>query len=486
MRRIVLWTLLLALLAPAAAHAQKSKADLTTEINTLFADNTIGAITPTKLRAVTTDIVNSYVDWLTCAGTGGLVYWASGVPTCLGAGTAGQVLKTNGGTLAPSWADVTATLVAGTGITITGTSPATISLTNQIVAGGPVGSATVTPVITYNAQGQLTAVSSVTIAPPFSAITGSLACSQTPALTGDVTTSAGSCATSIANGSLTYAKIQNVTAARLLGNPTGGAAAPSEISLGATLAFSGSALQTTAHTGDVTSPANSNAMTIAASAVTNSQMANMAAYTLKGNATGSAAAPTDISIPALTQKASPVAADKIMIADSAASNALKYATVSSISAAGSVASLGGLTGAVGLGNGLTTSANNILVSLSTVTNSLGADVAMNNTSNYFDGPSVAQGTSGTWFASGTVSVQDTSTAAQIFCKLWDGTTVIASGSGTTVNTTTTQTIALSGYLASPAANIRISCRDSASTSGQIRFNTSGNSKDSTVSVMRIN
>jgi hypothetical protein len=38
---------------------------------------------------------------------------------------------------------------------------------------------------------------------------------------------------------VTYAKMQNVTAARLLGNPTGGAAAPSEISLGATLTFSG-------------------------------------------------------------------------------------------------------------------------------------------------------------------------------------------------------------------------------------------------------
>lgn len=46
----------------------------------------------------------------------------------------------------------------------------------------------------------------------------------------------------IANANVTYGKIQNVTAARLLGNPTGSAASPSEISLGAGLAFSGSVL----------------------------------------------------------------------------------------------------------------------------------------------------------------------------------------------------------------------------------------------------
>src|SRR5512146_502647 len=43
-----------------------------------------------------------------------------------------------------------------------------------------------------------------------------------------------------------------------------------------------------------------------------------------------------------------------------------------------------------------------------VTNSLSGNVALNNISNFFDGPSVAQGTGGTWFASGTVTLTDTS------------------------------------------------------------------------------
>lgn len=121
--------------------------------------------------------------------------------------------------------------------------------------------------------------------------------------------------------------------------------------------------------------------------------------------------------------------------------------------------------------------------LSVVTNSLGADVALNNTANYFDGPSVAQGSTGTWFASGTVEVLDAS-AATYSCKLWDGTTTISSSAaGAAAGVATV--IALSGYLSSPAGNIRISCKDFTNTTGNIKFNSSGTSKDSTVSAIRV-
>ena len=71
-------------------------------------------------------------------------------------------------------------------------------------------------------------------------------------MTGDVTTTAGALATTIAsnavttakinNAAVTYAKIQNASANTLLGNPTGSGATPSEITLGAGLTFSGTTL----------------------------------------------------------------------------------------------------------------------------------------------------------------------------------------------------------------------------------------------------
>jgi hypothetical protein len=40
-------------------------------------------------------------------------------------------------------------------------------------------------------------------------------------------------------------------------------------------------------------------------------------------------------------------------------------------------------------------------------------------------------------------------------------------------------------MANPAANIRISCKDISSTPGAMKFNASGNSKDSTLTAVRI-
>ncbi len=133
------------------------------------------------------------------------------------------------------------------------------------------------------------------------------------------------------------------------------------------------------------------------------------------------------------------------------------------------------------GNALAGSA----LSAAPITNSLGSDVALNNVSNYFDGPSVAQGATGTWFVSGTVTLQDTAGGGRFQAKLWDGTTVIASAESVSVGASEYMSIALSGYLATPAGNLRISVKDPTSTSGKIIFNVTGNSKDSTITAFRI-
>jgi hypothetical protein len=81
-------------------------------------------------------------------------------------------------------------------------------------------------------------------------------------------------------------------------------------------------------------------------AVSNAELATMAAYTFKGNNTSGAATPTDVDIAALTTKASPAAGDWVIISDQAASGAWKKADVSVLAAAGSVSSVNGQTGAV--------------------------------------------------------------------------------------------------------------------------------------------
>lgn len=124
---------------------------------------------------------------------------------------------------------------------------------------------------------------------------------------------------------------------------------------------------------------------------------------------------------------------------------------------------------------------------SQITAALGANVAMGATGTYYTGPSIAQGTSGTWFVSGNVTVENTVGGDVVNVKLWDGTTVIASTRVQVVSVSGSYygVAALSGYIASPAGNLRISVSPVARTDGAIVFNASGNSKDSVISAFRI-
>jgi hypothetical protein len=67
-----------------------------------------------------------------------------------------------------------------------------------------------------------------------------------------------------------------------------------------------------------------------AQSIFNAALGSVGAYTLKGNNTGAGASPTDFTIPSLPSKTTPVAADILMIADSAAANAFKSITVGSL------------------------------------------------------------------------------------------------------------------------------------------------------------
>ena len=119
-------------------------------------------------------------------------------------------------------------------------------------------------------------------------------------------------------------------------------------------------------------------------------------------------------------------------------------------------------------------------------NSIGADINMPVANTYVDAATVAQGTSGTWFASATATLDDTVNASIYSCKLWDGTTVIASATKTLGAPAYYTSIALSGIITSPAGNIRISCADIFQTTGKIKATTiDGMVNATTISAFRI-
>ena len=132
---------------------------------------------------------------------------------------------------------------------------------------------------------------------------------------------------------------------------------------------------------------------------------------------------------------------------------------------------------------------NAEVNLTNATGSLGANQNMSSLGSYTDGPSAANGTTGTWFASGTITINDTSaSAANFYCKLYDGGSKIAASANVVhpaaANLRTT--VSLSGTISAPAGNIRIACAPQDTTTGVMEFNRTGNSKDSTVTAFRLN
>jgi hypothetical protein len=106
-------------------------------------------------------------------------------------------------------------------------------------------------------------------------------------------------------------------------------------------------------------------------------------------------------------------------------------------------------------------------SLTSAEGDVAGDVALNNTANYFDGPSVSL-TAGTWLLVGAVAVQDTAGIANIAAKLWNGTTVESSGQVTISAINYGAMIPLAGIVTAAGAETwKISARDVTSTSGKI-------------------
>lgn len=123
-------------------------------------------------------------------------------------------------------------------------------------------------------------------------LTGTLQAAQAPALTGDVTSTAGSFATTIANSAVTLAKMANVNQSTIFYRRTTGTGAP-EVQTLATLKSdlnlegANTGDQTITLTGDVTGTGTGSfATTIANNAVTLAKMQTIAANTVLGSLSG--------------------------------------------------------------------------------------------------------------------------------------------------------------------------------------------------------
>ena len=97
--------------------------------------------------------------------------------------------------------------------------------------------------------------------------------------------------------------------------------------------------------------------------------------------------------------------------------------------------------------------------------------------NYLDALIVAQGVSGIWFASGTVSALDATGPLMCFTNRGMERRLLRQHPLQPEAQIFAQAISLSGTLASPVGNIRISCKDIQSANGKIVFNSTGNSND---------
>jgi len=161
----------------------------------------------------------------------GLVMSALGVLSAPGSGgtvTSISVVSANGvsGTVATPTTTPAITLTLGA---ITPTSvAATGAMTGSNLSGTNTGDMSLSGTGTYlSLAGQVLTQNPIDLSSANA--TGILAAARFPALTGDVTTVAGALGTTIGAGKVTYAKIQNETNNTILGNVSGLAASPAEV-----------------------------------------------------------------------------------------------------------------------------------------------------------------------------------------------------------------------------------------------------------------
>jgi hypothetical protein len=178
--------------------------------------------------------------WATVSGSGTVT--SVGITGANGIGVSGSPI-TSSGSITLSLGAITPTTVNGltltaqaTGFTIAGGTTSrtlTVSTANANVSGTNTGDVTLAGQNYLTISSQVITANAVNLSGTH--VTGTLAAARMPALTGDVTSTVGTVATTIANDAVTYAKLQNVTGQRLLGRYDAATGNAQEITVGSGL-----------------------------------------------------------------------------------------------------------------------------------------------------------------------------------------------------------------------------------------------------------
>ena len=142
---------------------------------------------------------------------------------------------------------------------------------------------------------------------------------------------------------------------------------------------------------------------------------------------------------------------------------------------GGVSSIAGNTGAFTLGMGLTNLVNDLRVSLPSLVSYLTTPVNFTSGTTWFDGPSVAQGTVGTFLVIARASCTDSAAASPFAARITDGTNVYDTSSyfyslvaGSFIDKI------MVAIVASPAGNLKLQAQIARSaTTGQLTANVQG-------------
>jgi len=299
---------------------------------------------------------------------GGLVYsTASAMAILAGTATAGQIPR-SGSSSAPSWStstypattaagtvltSATANTIAGTATPILGVAGATLGTLG--LSGSTSGVVTITPQAT---AGTVNFTLPNTSGTPAISVPSPLSLSAT---TGAVTWGGLTSGGILYNSSTTTVASSALLAANQIMIGGGAGAAPTT--------FACATSTTVVHGGTPPSCSQIVAADITTNTVTNSNLSQVGAATIKGNPTASTANAQDFTFGSLTQTVSPNSTDWIPIYDNATGTIKKInaGSIASSSVAG-VSSIAGNTGAFTLSTGLTNSVNDLRVDIATAGN----------------------------------------------------------------------------------------------------------------------